>query len=133
MTPTNEDATVVLRGMAGAAIGAVVGWFAVGWLIGEGFYGLALPGALVGLICGALSGGASLVNAILCAIIAVGLGVALEWRHFPFVADESFGYFVAHLHQLKGMTWLMLALGAVFAFWFGRGSNRSASHRRAGA
>ena len=121
MTPTKTEAIVVLRGMAGAAIGGVLGWFAFGWLINQGFYGLALPGALVGIGCGLVSGGTSITNGVLCAVIAAILGVVLEWWHRPFIADESFGYFVTHLHELRGITWLMLVLGAVFGFWFGRG------------
>jgi hypothetical protein len=126
MTPTKPDLMVILRGMAGAIVGAVLGWFALGWLMDHGFYGLALPGALVGLACGAFSGGVSRANAILCALIAAVLGIVLEWWHRPFIADESFEYFVTHLHQLRGITWLMLVLGVVFAFWFGRGRSRIA-------
>ncbi|MEX2141737.1 MAG: hypothetical protein WD894_20900 [Pirellulales bacterium] len=126
MLRANSDAMVILRGMAGAVIGAVLGWFAVGWLFDQGFYGLALPGALVGLACGAISGGVSRANAILCAALAAVLGIVLEWWHFPFVADQSFSFFVTHLQELRGITWLMLVLGAVFAFWFGRGRSRFA-------
>ena len=121
MEPSKTEAIAILRGMAGAIIGGVLGWFAFGWLIGQGIYGLALPGALVGIGCGLLSGRSSVTNGILCAVIALVVGVVLEWRHRPFVADESFGYFVTHLHELQGITWLMLVLGVVFGFWFGRG------------
>jgi hypothetical protein len=91
MTSTKSDAIVIARGMAGAAIGAIVGWFAFGWLVSQGLYGLALPGALLGLGCGLISGGVSTVNAVLCAILATVLGIVLEWRHLPFKDDESFG------------------------------------------
>jgi len=121
MATADQQPLILLRGLVGAAIGAALGWLAFVWLVGQGFYALALPGALVGLLCGVLSGGSSIVNAIGCAIIAAAVSIVLEWRHFPFVADESFGYFVTHLHQLRGITWLMLILGIVFAFWFGRG------------
>jgi hypothetical protein len=125
MTDTKADPMVILRGMAGAVIGAVVGWFAFGWLVSQGLYGLALPGALLGLGCGLISGGVSTVNAVLCAVLAGVLGLVLEWRHRPFVADESFGFFLSHLHELKGITWVMVALGSVFAYWFGRGRSRA--------
>jgi hypothetical protein len=124
MSPAKFDATMILRGMAGAMIGAVVGWFAFGWLVGQGFYALALPGALVGFGCGLISGGASTVNAILCAVFAGILGIVLEWWHLPFRADESFGFFLSNLHELKPITWLMVALGSVFGYWFGRGRSR---------
>ena len=121
MQLTTTEGMVILRGMAGALLGGVLGWFAFGWLMNQGFYGLALPGALVGFVCGIVSRGVSWTNAVVCAVLAAILGIVLEWRHRPFIADESFGYFVAHLHELQGLTWLMIALGAVFAFWIGRG------------
>jgi hypothetical protein len=126
MTKADRQPLILMRGLAGAAIGAAAGWFAFGWLFNAGFYALALPGALVGLFCGVISGGASLINAIGCAIIAAVLSIVLEWKHRPFIADESFGYFITHLHELRGMTWLMLVLGVVFAFWFGRGRAKGA-------
>jgi hypothetical protein len=131
MPVEKSQALVIVRGMAGAAVGAVLGWFAFDWLYGQGLYGLALPGALVGLVCGVASGGTSLVNAIACTVIAIVLSLVIEWKHRPFVADDSFGYFVTHVHELRGITWLMMILGAVFAFWFGRGRTRAAAPRRA--
>jgi hypothetical protein len=125
MASDNQQALTVARGLAGAAIGGALGWFAFNWLVGQGFYALALPGALVGLACGVLAGGASVINAAACAVIAIVLTLVLEWKHFPFNEDPSFGYFLSHIHQLRGITWLMLALGAVFAFWFGRGRGRA--------
>jgi hypothetical protein len=116
---------IILRGMAGALIGAVLGWFAFGWLVGQGLYALALPGALVGIGCGLISGGVSTVNAVLCAVLAGVLGLVLEWWNLPFIADESFEFFVSHLHELKPITWLMVGLGCVFGHWFGRGSSRA--------
>jgi hypothetical protein len=131
MAVEKRDALVIARGLAGALAGAVLGWFAFNWLIGQGLYGLALPGALVGFVCGAVSGGASLANAIFCTLIALVLMLVLEWKHFPFVADERFGYFVKHLHELRGITWLMVVLGAVLAFWLGRSRARTSTRSRA--
>jgi hypothetical protein len=130
MPVEKSQALVIVRGMAGAAVGAVLGWFAFDWLFDQGLYGLALPGALVGLVCGVASGGTSLVNAIACTVVAIGLALVIEWKHFAFAVDGSFAYFVTHLHQLRGVTWLMMILGAVFAFWFGRGRTRASAPRR---
>ena len=44
-----------------------------------------------------------------------------KWKAFPFIADDSFVYFLTHLHQLKSVTLIMLVLGIVFAAWFGLG------------
>jgi hypothetical protein len=121
MQRAKNQPIVIVRGIAGAVVGGVLGWFAFDWLLGQGFYGLALPGALVGFVSGIFSRGVSWINAAVCAILAAILGIVLEWRHRPFVADDSFGYFVAHLHELTGLTWLMIVLGVVFGFWFGRG------------
>jgi hypothetical protein len=116
MASNNQQALIITRGLVGAAIGGALGWFAFNWLVGQGFYALALPGALVGLACGVLAGGVSVINAVACTIIALALGLVLEWKHFPFNEDPGFGYFLSHVHQLRGITWIMLALGVVFAF-----------------
>jgi hypothetical protein len=105
-------------GVAGALAGGIVGYFAFGWLAGQGFYALALPGVLVGVGAGWFPRERSLPLAVGCGILALVLGVFAEWKHFPFVKDESFGYFVTHLSDLRPFTLLMLAVGAVAGFWF---------------
>ncbi len=45
-------------------------------------------------------------------------GLISEWRAFPFVADKSLSYFLLHFYQLKPLTLIMLAIGAVLGFWF---------------
>lgn len=106
------------RTLAGAAAGGVAGYFAFGWLVGQGFYALALPGVLLGL-----GGGYCVVRptralAVICGIAAAVLGVVSEWRHFPFIADKSLGYFVTHLSNLRPLTWIMIALGTAAGAWF---------------
>jgi len=111
-----------VKGIVGAFLGAIVGWFIYGWAYSQGFYALALPGALVGLGFGALSRRSMIAGGVFCAVVAFVLMVLCEWNTSPFSADDSLGYFVTHLHQLDSqMTWLFMALGVVFAFWFGRG------------
>ena len=110
-----------MLGLLGAAAGGALGDFTFQYLTHEGFYGLLLPGAALGLGCGALSGGKSNGLAIVCGIAAMFLGILTEWRFFPFVRDESLGYFVAHLQDLRTWTWVSIAAGAFCGFWFGRG------------
>lgn len=115
------DIVAHVRGLLGMVVGGVAGFFLFQWLVRQGFYGLAIPGAVMGLACGYLSRVHSPVLAAACGIGATLLLPFAEWKLFPFVADDSFGYFLTHLHQLKPLTLIMLALGIVFAAWFGLG------------
>jgi uncharacterized membrane protein YraQ (UPF0718 family) len=121
---TNRELAVVARGMAGAVVGGLLGWGIFHLLVGQGLYGMVLPGAMIGLGCGAASGGVSNVNAVLCAVAALAVGLVLEASYFPFKDDSSLGHFFRNLGELRGMTWLMIVLGAFFAGWFGRGRQR---------
>ena len=44
-----------------------------------------------------------------------------EWATFPFIADDGLGYFALHLHELRPITMIMIAIGVACAFWLGRG------------
>ncbi len=123
----NERVEVVLRGLtglAGAAVGATVGYFSVVWLSQQGLYAIILPGPLLGLGCALVLRRSSMVAGILCGLAAVPLGILCEWRIAPFIVDRSLSYFLTHLDQLRPATMILIALGAVFAFWLGRGDNR---------
>lgn len=124
MQPANFDFVAHLRGLVGAAIGAVVGYFIFSWMLRQGFYALAFPGALVGLGCGYASQIRSTPLAAICGLITLPLLLLLEWKFRAFVVDDSLNYFVTHIHQLSSVTHLMLLLGVVFAIWFGLGRNR---------
>ncbi len=108
----------VARTLAGAAAGGAAGYFAFGWLVGQGFYALALPGVLLGLGGGFCALRPTRALAVICGVAAAGLGVVSEWRHFPFIADKSFVYFVTHLSNLRPLTWIMIALGTAAGAWF---------------
>ena len=68
--------------LLGAAIGGAVGYFAFFWIARQGFYGLILPGGLLGLGAGVFKGRSKIV-AILCGVLALGLGLFTEWRFAP--------------------------------------------------
>jgi hypothetical protein len=110
-----------LLGLIGAAIGGAIGYFAFDLLTREGFYGLILPGAAMGLGCGAFSEGRSKRLGVVCGVLATLLGLFTEWRFFPFIPDGSLWYFVSHLHELRTTTLVSIAVGGLFGFWFGRG------------
>jgi hypothetical protein len=106
----------LLISLGGAAIGGTLGYFGFHWLVTQGFYGLILPGGLLGL--GASFGKPRTIWVpIASSIAALALGLFAEWREFPFVKDESFGYFLRHVTELKAVTLLMLAAGTALAFW----------------
>ena len=124
-TPDRPSSPACLPlGILGAVVGGALGHFAFLWIARQGFYALALPGALTGLGCGLLARGRSWPLAIGCAALALALGVFSEWRAFPFMKDDRLGFFLSHLHELRPMTWIMLLLGGALGFRFARGPMR---------
>ena len=116
-----SDIFVVLRGIAGGIVGGVIGYFIFRWLVRQGMYGMMIPGALIGLGAGLAARRKSTVLGVVCAAGALVTAVVIEWHLFPFAKDESFAFFLAHLHHLSPMKLIMIGLGGVFAFWFGQG------------
>ena len=111
----------MVLGLLGAVVGGTVGYFAFGWALREGFYALALPGALLGLGAGMASRVHSNLLGAICGVAALVLSVFSEWSWRPFGADGSLSYFLSNLSQLTSMTWLMIVVGTLFGFWFGQG------------
>src|SRR5437868_6343973 len=97
--------------LAAAAVGGAAGYFAFIWLASMGFYGLVLPGGLLGLAAGTFKN-RSIAVAVVCGVAALILGLFAEWKFEPFVANDSFGYLVAHFYDLRPVTLLMIAAGA---------------------
>ena len=116
----------LLIGMAGAITGGIVGYFAFLWLARRGYYAFLLPGASVGVGGSLFVRDRSVTRATLCGILALVLGVFSEWRLAPFIADDSLGYFLAHLHKLPPLTLVMIIGGAAFGYWFSLGKDRTA-------
>jgi hypothetical protein len=102
--------------LGGALAGGAVGYFVFFWLAAQGFYGLALPGGLLGLGAG-LVRNRSLGVAVMCGVLATALGLVAEYRYAPFIADGSFGYFLAHVPDLQPVTLVMIGLGGLIGFW----------------
>lgn len=100
----------------GAMLGGAVGHFAFGWFLDQGFYGLVLPGGLLGLGAGSTTC-RSRWPAVVCGVLALALGLFTEWRFRPFIVDDSFSYFLTHPQKLKPLTLLMIAAGTAIGFW----------------
>ena len=108
-----------IPGLIGAAVGGVVGCFALAWGASYSINAGVIAGALVGLGSGLLSARPSRVRGIICAIGALGVGTYAQWASFPFVADNSFGYFLSHFHQQVPLVLIMLALGTYLGYRWG--------------
>jgi hypothetical protein len=111
-----------LLGVIGAVAGGAVGFFIFRWLRQQGFYGLMIPGALLGLGCSLLARHASVARGVFCGLAALALALFTEWWFRPFIADDSLNYFFAHLKDLSGITILMTVIGALIAYWVGKDS-----------
>ena len=119
---TNPMPIAFLRGLLGAILGGAIGYFGFFWLTRFQIYALVLPGAMLGLGFGLAAGRKSYGFGVFCAVAAFFLGCVAEWKRSPFLADESFSFFVTHLNHLDHPAALiLLILGVVMAFWFGRG------------
>jgi hypothetical protein len=129
---TADYALSYVLGLVGAAVGGVLGYFLFGWLVDQGFYGMIIPGAFLGLGCGLLSRHDSTARGIVCAAAAVALALFTEWKFFPFRADGSFLYMVTHAPQILPVHLLMIAIGALIAYWLGKdGGFRGITPRKA--
>jgi hypothetical protein len=115
------QALVIARGLGGALLGGIVGYFVFRWLAGQNFYGIMIIGALMGLCAGFAARGRSPVLGGLCAVLALIAAVLSEWNVFPFVKDKSLAFFLAHIHHLAPIKLIFMALGAAAAYWFGQG------------
>jgi hypothetical protein len=104
----------------GGVAGGVLGFYAVGWIKEQDFYALVLPGGLVGIGCGLVSRHDSTARGAFCGLVALALGLYCDWRYFPFRADRSLGYYLTHISDLPPVTLIMIMVGGVLAFWFGR-------------
>lgn len=109
-----------LLGLIGATIGGVLGYYTFGWLEYHHFYGLAIPGAFLGLGCGLLAQHRSRIRGVVCAVAALGLSLYTEWMHHYFLDDTSFLFMVRNFREKGPVTLLMVAIATVVAYWTGQ-------------
>jgi hypothetical protein len=119
LAPSASEAMTLLRGLAGAVVGGVIGSLAFEWALPYGIHLMALPGAMVGIGCGIATARRSLAAGILAGVAALDLSVYLEWKCFPFVRDNSLGFFLRHLHEASMQTRITVIVGTLLGFWFG--------------
>ncbi len=109
------------RGLLGAAIGAVAGWFVYFWLLDQGYDGLMIPGALVGFGFSTLAGRSGWYYGLVCGVIGLLLMLVCEWQSLLKFQNGPFVDFLMNIHQLNAPNKLMLAGGTLLAFWTGKG------------
>jgi len=116
-------AVVFFRGVAGAIVGGIAGYFVFRLLSSRGMFGYAIPGAMVGLGAGLVAGGRSYWLGALCAAAGLCVTIFAEWTVAPFAADQSFQFFVTHLHKLDNLSVkaIITAVGVALAYWLGQG------------
>jgi hypothetical protein len=105
-----------LKNLLGALVGGFVGYWVFVWFLGHSFYAMIAPGGLLGLGASFFRHRSFLLPIATCGM-AMFLGVFTEWKHFPFKKDESLGFFLQNVGNLKPVTLLMIGLGAALAFY----------------
>ena len=115
------DMMVLVRGLAGAVVGGIAGYFAFYALYKSGLYGIMIPGVILGLAAGLAARGKSIPLGIICALAAIPLAIYSEWTIGPFRKDPSLTFFIANIHHLPTVKLVMMAIGAACAYWFGQG------------
>jgi hypothetical protein len=101
--------------MAGAGVGAAVAIAA--WK--SGFYAPVVVGVAAGFGATLIGRRHGVVIGIMAAVIGLVGSLMTEWWVYPFVADDSLGYFLMHVGDLKPFDLLMHAAGAACGFFIG--------------
>jgi hypothetical protein len=105
-----------LIAIAGAVLGGILGFYAFFWVAEHGYYGMVLPGGLLGI--GAAFGRTkSIWVPVGCATAALALGLFTEWRFQLMGREIPLGDFVRHVFDLNSVHLLMIALGGALGFW----------------
>jgi hypothetical protein len=113
-----------LLGLVGAVLGGLVGFYTFGWLKGNGYYGMMIPGALLGLGCSLGARHRSTFRGILCGLAALLLSLYAEWW-FMDASTSTFMSFLTRVKDLESVTLMMIGVGTLIAFWLGKDSRES--------
>jgi len=119
--PFSQLVMQYVRGAVGGATGGALGWVLSLALIRWGVLSTMLPGLLMGMGCGWLSGTRSHVLGVAAGVASFAISVVATWQIAPFIVDDSLHFFVMHLHKLPLMWLLMIVLSGVCGYWFGLG------------
>ena len=116
-----NDAWAWLRGMVGAIAGAIAGWYLLRWLLSFGLLGLVIPGAFVGFGFGLASRRSMPLAGVFCGIVALIFGLYCDHATNVNGADDTFVRYLGSLSTVNPINLIMIAVGAVVAYWLGKG------------
>jgi hypothetical protein len=109
-------------GLVGALLGGAIGYFLFIWIAQQNFYALMLPGWLLGEGAGLCARRRrSVPLGVICAVLALLLGIFAEWKYRPFIVDSSFVYALTHVHKFQPITLIFIAFGVFLAYRGGAG------------
>jgi hypothetical protein len=106
-----------LLGLVGATIGGVLGFYTFLWLLRQGYYGLIVPGAFLGLGCSLLARHRSVARGLCCGVAALALSQFSDW--YCTLTDDSFVNFLQGGKTMTPVTMLMTGVATFVAFWIG--------------
>ncbi|TWT37521.1 hypothetical protein KOR34_24730 [Posidoniimonas corsicana] len=109
------------KAAAGAIGGAVVGAVVFVLLARIGLHAGMLMGAGAGWGVQLAVRDRNLATGVIALIAGLVSSVLAEWHCFPFLADGSLPYFLAHLHEVNFIHLLLLAGGVVVGFFWAKG------------
>ena len=107
-------------GVLGGITGGVVGGFICRFLADQGLYAVVIPGALVGLGFGLAAKKGHIVFGLVSGIMGLLAGLMTQWLVYS--NEPSFFKLVAELKDYHVMTFILLGLGTLLAFSFGKGN-----------
>ncbi len=112
-----------ILGLVGCAVGAFAGYAGFDYAASHDWYVQAFPGALVGFLCGLLSGRRVWTLGLVAAAVGLLVGVLTEWRYSRGWPDTGLWDFLATWRELPDGNLLRVAVGTLLAFWLGSGRN----------
>lgn len=115
--PTNPSSTsaargLFVRGLAGAVVGAALGYGLYFGLLRYGIVALPLPGASIGVLRDLATRHRSWVLGGICAALALGVQ--------GYIVQSTFAN---GFSNMEAIFWAAFLAGIAFAFWFGIGKD----------
>lgn len=107
-------------GILGGIAGGIAGGFICKFIAGQGFYAGMIPGAMVGLGFAFAARKGHLLFGVASGILGLVTGLVTEWQVFH--SDQTFFESIVQLKKEGIVTWVMLGVGTLLAFSFGKGN-----------